>query len=592
MRIMKLQRLIFLAFALALVPLVSAPSTPPLILRGSTATNAPPSNPSVSTNAGTNTITTGKKGQSAADRLSAPARDVIQMSDAGVTPDVLTSYIQNSPSSFNLTTDDIIYLKDIGVSGAIVSSMLAHDKAMRDRVYQQAMPAEGGPPPPGDMPGQIPGTLPSEPPADDTTPPVPQYQNYQPQAANDFYDSLSPYGAWGNLPGYGDYWQPYVAGSAGWAPYCNEGRWCHSNFGWFWQSNYPWGWAAFHYGRWWNHPDRGWLWFPGNDWAPSWVNWRSSPEVVGWAPLSPFADSSFGSGAGAAQGFGFNTSQGFDRFGLHRDNFTFVPRNRFGERNLSRFRLKPAQVRSIFPQTTLVNNTFATGAGNTTVNRGLDFNQLLAASSSPIPLINVQDLPVDDTGFAPDSLAANGGPIFSSIGGFVDGFDEGFGDEFRRIDNRRILRTGTRNGPQPSTAQSTAINPAFPQRGQGLLFTGQPSTAQSQRINPMFPNLRPGLQLPNRRIFGGGFPVRGTFLAPFPFGPSSVPNQFGSGVQGTVPSSGTQFAPSVQNFAVPGSITPPSGVAAPSTRAGAFTPPGSIIGGSAGGTGSGGGGQH
>ncbi|MDB6111411.1 MAG: hypothetical protein JWR69_3161, partial [Pedosphaera sp.] len=271
MCIMKLQRLIFFAFALAVVPLVSAASVPPLIIRGSTATNAPPDTVG-STNNGTNATNSPKAATNAADRLAPPVRDVIQMSDSGVAADILTSSIQNSPSTFNLKPDDIIYLKDIGLPGGIISAMLAHDKAVRDNALPQSLPA-GAAPPPG---GQSPYPPPAQPSAD-TENPMPQSQNYQPDQGNFFYSYLSPYGTWGSLPGYGSFWQPYAAiSSPGWAPYSDNGRWCYSNVGWFWNSNYAWGWAPFHYGRWWNHPTEGWIWFPGTQWAPSWVNWRSS----------------------------------------------------------------------------------------------------------------------------------------------------------------------------------------------------------------------------------------------------------------------------------------------------------------------------
>src|SRR3977135_2801207 len=104
MCIMKLQRLIFFALALVVVPLVflSAAPAPPLILKGNTATNAP-ADVSGGTNAGTNTTTSPKGATNAGARLSSPVKDVIQMSDSGVTPEVLTSYIKTSPSSFNLT---------------------------------------------------------------------------------------------------------------------------------------------------------------------------------------------------------------------------------------------------------------------------------------------------------------------------------------------------------------------------------------------------------------------------------------------------------------------------------------------------------
>jgi hypothetical protein len=83
---------------------------------------------------------------------------------------------------------------------------------------------------------------------------------------------------------YGQVWRPRVA--AGWRPYY-YGRWEWTNEGWLWVSDEPWGWAAYHYGRWAYDPYYGWLWVPGSEWAPAWVSWRTSGDVIGWAPLAP-----------------------------------------------------------------------------------------------------------------------------------------------------------------------------------------------------------------------------------------------------------------------------------------------------------------
>jgi hypothetical protein len=99
-----------------------------------------------------------------------------------------------------------------------------------------------------------------------------------------FRGPLQPYGDWVVVGNYGQVWRPHVA--AGWRPYY-YGRWEWTNEGWFWASDEPWGWAAYHYGRWAYDPYYGWVWVPGNEWAPAWVSWRVSGDVVGWAPLAP-----------------------------------------------------------------------------------------------------------------------------------------------------------------------------------------------------------------------------------------------------------------------------------------------------------------
>jgi len=99
-----------------------------------------------------------------------------------------------------------------------------------------------------------------------------------------FQGALAPYGDWMDAPSYGRVWRPHVA--AGWRPYY-YGRWEWTNEGWLWVSDEPFGWAAYHYGRWTYDNGYGWLWVPGYQWAPAWVAWRYSGDVVGWAPLGP-----------------------------------------------------------------------------------------------------------------------------------------------------------------------------------------------------------------------------------------------------------------------------------------------------------------
>ncbi len=99
-----------------------------------------------------------------------------------------------------------------------------------------------------------------------------------------FQSQLAGYGTWMNSPEYGMVWQPRVA--PGWRPYY-YGDWQWTNEGWYWNSSEPFGWAAYHYGRWAWGGGNGWLWVPGSQWAPAWVSWRYSGDVVGWAPLGP-----------------------------------------------------------------------------------------------------------------------------------------------------------------------------------------------------------------------------------------------------------------------------------------------------------------
>jgi hypothetical protein len=102
-----------------------------------------------------------------------------------------------------------------------------------------------------------------------------------------FDEALSPYGEWTDVDGTRA-WRPSAAVvGEDFQPYATNGQWVSSDYGWYFQSDYPWGWAPFHYGRWALDPNYGWIWIPGSVWAPAWVDWRIGGGYIGWAPLPP-----------------------------------------------------------------------------------------------------------------------------------------------------------------------------------------------------------------------------------------------------------------------------------------------------------------
>ena len=115
---------------------------------------------------------------------------------------------------------------------------------------------------------------------DDGTQAVPTYDA--------FYDALAPYGAWFDSPIYGRVWQPspLVVGQD-FRPYATAGRWLDTEWGWYFDSEFDWGWAPFHYGRWAFDDGLGWLWVPDYTWGPAWVDWRVNDEQIAWLPLLP-----------------------------------------------------------------------------------------------------------------------------------------------------------------------------------------------------------------------------------------------------------------------------------------------------------------
>src|ERR1700720_4698746 len=203
------------------------------------------------------------RAQTPGNNVSPGAAEVIRLAQAGVSDEVILAYVQNSPAMFGLSADNILYLKDLGLSSQVIAGMLNRDSTL------QSQPVPATPPPVAPPPIPEPATPP------DAGPP-PDYVGDPPEDVNYFYSDLSPYGAWVDLDGVGWCWQPSVVViNHGWRPYCDGGHWANTDDGWFWQSDYSWGWAAFHYGRWYEHPGHGWVWTPDRTWGPAWVAWRT-----------------------------------------------------------------------------------------------------------------------------------------------------------------------------------------------------------------------------------------------------------------------------------------------------------------------------
>ena len=144
-----------------------------------------------------------------------------------------------------------------------------------------------------------------------------------------FYNELQPHGAWFNTNRYGYVFQPKVARQQGWQPY-QKGSWLDTDLGWHWDSAEPFGWATYHYGRWALTRERGWLWVPGEEWAPAWVAFRESEDVIGWAPLPPetlYQQPSFGP---EVEG----------RYGIPESAYVFAETEQFLERPIQPLRVK------------------------------------------------------------------------------------------------------------------------------------------------------------------------------------------------------------------------------------------------------------
>ena len=123
--------------------------------------------------------------------LSPGAAEVVRLAGSGVGDDVVLAYIQNSQAPFTLSADDVLYLKDIGLSPQVTSAMLGHDSTLRGQPQQQYAPAAAVQPPPS--PVAPPPSAQVPPPPQPAAPP-PAYVTSAPADVSYFYNDLSPYG--------------------------------------------------------------------------------------------------------------------------------------------------------------------------------------------------------------------------------------------------------------------------------------------------------------------------------------------------------------------------------------------------------------
>jgi hypothetical protein len=325
--------------------------------------------------------------------------DFVKLVQAGLGESVLMAYVTNSPTPFSLSSDDILYLNDLGTPETVVTAMLQRDQYFNSNsamaptapispqtqtAYANPTPAPGIAEPYTDQNAST-QVVENVPPL--TPSPAIEDAEQAPNASYSyFYDSLSPYGNWIDIDGYGPCWQPTaVVVNPGWQPYCDRGHWAYTDCGWCWASDYSWGWAPFHYGRWFHHDRWGWCWAPDTTWGPAWVSWRYNDAYCGWAPLPPTAC--------YRPGFGFTyfgRSVGFNfGFGLSANRFVFVPLDHFHDRFPDRYRLPHQEVTRIYNRTT-VQNQIIRGNNHMLIDRGIPVDRVAAASHTEIHPIHIR----------------------------------------------------------------------------------------------------------------------------------------------------------------------------------------------------------
>ena len=306
----------------------------------------------------------------------AAVNEVLRLKEAGLAEETIVVFIRSHNKNYDLSAENVIALREQGVTLAMMNAMLESGKAA---VVLPSAPEPVYVPQPATQPVVSPPIV--------AQPALDQDVAY-------FHQELSPYGRWILSEENQWYWQPTVAaGNPDWRPYWDQGHWVYTDQGWYWSSDYPWGWAAFHYGRWNLHPHHGWIWYPDREWAPAWVTWRMGGDYCGWAPLPQYSQYDYVGGGLSFHGRHVEASFGF---GLEWNQFNFSYLRELGERPRARFR-KEAAARKVFSQTTVINNysVSKTIVNNEThpriVNQGIDPGRVAAVRGKPVETVKIQD---------------------------------------------------------------------------------------------------------------------------------------------------------------------------------------------------------
>jgi hypothetical protein len=341
--------------------------------------------------------------------LSPDLQEVVTLSHEQMGDEVITNYVKSTGKSYQLTADQIIYLKNQGVSSTVLSALIqtasmgGNPAPAPEQVVEAA-----NPPPMTSKPAPPPSATTDAPSAaalNVVTPPLVPTPSAAPAPDVNlayFQTQLAPFGTWVQVPGYGLCWYPNLAIAANpdWRPYYDMGHWVQTDNGLFWASDYTWGDIPFHYGRWIIQPGYGWLWVPDYTWGPAWVCWRQADAdgCIGWAPLPVGAV--FVGGAWTFGGVRIDVAT--CDFGLGVNFFVFVGCDHFHE---SFFRMRghewayhvPPQRVHDFYRRSIIHNDFHRDEHGRFVNDGIGHQRMEQLTHNRIEQAHFQERnPVGD----------------------------------------------------------------------------------------------------------------------------------------------------------------------------------------------------
>ncbi len=162
-----------------------------------------------------------------APRLPYGVDQVLKLVRAQISEDVVVNYIQNSGTVYNLSPDDIVYLRKEGATDRVITAMLDQRKTLGDPAQGQASVATQPPPPPAPAPDAGTSTSPAPvytQPAPVQTPPSSVYVIPYPPASSAYYGYYSP-GYYYPYSYYGRYYGPYYGPSLSFGFGYGGGHW-------------------------------------------------------------------------------------------------------------------------------------------------------------------------------------------------------------------------------------------------------------------------------------------------------------------------------------------------------------------------------